>query len=122
MSEWVGWHGRYDRDAGLIGRLRLVQEMIRDALDARPAGPTAIISICAGDGRDLLNVLASHPRRAHVRARLVEADAELAERARVEVARLGLSIEVALGDASVTEAMPGPFRRTSSLSAACGAT
>ena len=49
VSEWVEWHGRYDSDAGLIGRLRLVEDMIRDALDARRAGLTAIISICAGD-------------------------------------------------------------------------
>jgi hypothetical protein len=107
VSEWVEWHRRYDSDAGLSGRLRLVQQMIRDALDARPAGSSAIISMCAGDGRDLLEVLASHPRRADVQARLVEADAELAGRARAEVTRLGLSVEVALTDASMTEAYAG---------------
>ncbi len=107
VGEWVEWHRRYDSDAGLIARLHLVQGMIRDALDGRPAGPIAIISMCAGDGRDLLEMLASHPQRADVHARLVEADAELVERARAEVARLGLPVEVALGDASVTEAYAG---------------
>lgn len=107
VSEWVEWHRRYESDAGLIARLRLVQGMIRDALDARPAGPIAIISMCAGDGRDLLEVLASHLRRADARARLVEADDELAERARTEVARLGLTVDVVQGDASGTDAYAG---------------
>jgi len=107
VSEWVEWHRRYDSDAGLIARLRLVQEMIRAALDARAAGPIAIISMCAGDGRVLLEVLASHPRRADVHALLVEADPELVERARAEAERLELDVEVAQGDASLTDAYAG---------------
>ncbi len=37
-----------------------------------------MISACAGEGRDLLGVLADHPRAADVTARLVELDPELA--------------------------------------------
>lgn len=107
MSEWVEWHRRYDSDAGLLARLRLVQDMIRDDLDGRPAGPIRIVSMCAGDGRDLLEVLAGHPRRDDVRARLVDSDHELVERARTEVSRLGLAVEAVLGDASLTDAYAG---------------
>ena len=64
MGEWLEWHRRYDSEAGLAARLRLVQEEIRVALDRCPPGPIAIVSICAGDGRDLLGALRDHPRRA----------------------------------------------------------
>jgi hypothetical protein len=40
-----------------------------------------VISLCAGQGRDLLGVLADHPRREDVRARLVELDAPCGPRA-----------------------------------------
>ena len=46
--------------------------MIKQALDEAPAGPLRVISLCAGQGRDLIEVLAEHPRRGDVRARLVE--------------------------------------------------
>src|SRR4051794_33591872 len=73
--DWVEWHAGYD-DPGsrLAHRLRIVQEQIRAALDRMPPGPVTALSMCAGQGRDLLEVLAGHPRRNDVRARLVELD------------------------------------------------
>jgi hypothetical protein len=47
---------------------------IRTALDGSPAGPLRVISLRAGQGCDLLEVLAEHPRRDDVPARLVELD------------------------------------------------
>jgi hypothetical protein len=82
----------------------VVQEFIRAALDRAPAGPVRAISVCAGEGRDLLGVLADHPRAADVSARLVELDPELAERAR-SVAAAG--VEVVCGDASTGAAWRG---------------
>jgi hypothetical protein len=67
--------------------------------DLRPAGENVrLISICAGDGRDLLPVLASHAPKAT--ALLVELHPELAERARATAAHLRLlGVEVRTADA-----------------------
>src|SRR3954471_12242603 len=73
--DWVEWHAGYDDpDSRLAHRLRVAPEQIRAALDRMPPGPLTALSMCAGEGRDLLEVLATHPRRDDVRARLVELD------------------------------------------------
>jgi len=72
--DWERWHDGYDEDSPLARRLVVVQERIRELLDRAPAGPIRVVSICAGQGRDLLPVLAAHPRREDVCARLVELD------------------------------------------------
>lgn len=67
-----------------------------------------MVSLCAGQGRDLLGALADHPRRADVRARLVELDPANAAVARDTAARAGLdAVEVVTGDASVTDHYAG---------------
>jgi hypothetical protein len=53
---------------------QMVQAMVADALERVPPGPVRVVSLCAGQGRDLLGVLADHPRRGDVTARLVELD------------------------------------------------
>ena len=108
MSEWVEWHRRYDGESSLARRLRVVQGLIGDALDARPTRDIRVVSMCAGDGRDLLGVLASHARRNDVRARLVELDAELVARGRAAAAQQGLtSVEFVNADASYTDVYDG---------------
>src|ERR1700686_5164834 len=77
MGEWVEWHAGYAPGTPLARRLALVQDRIRTALDDRPRVPIRIISMCAGDGRDILGVLTDHPRQPDVSARLVELDPEL---------------------------------------------
>ncbi|MFD4600805.1 class I SAM-dependent methyltransferase [Streptomyces sp. NPDC058464] len=73
--DWQKWHDSYDApESPLALRLRRVQERIRLALDDCPPGPVSVVSLCAGQGRDLLGVLPGHPRRHDVRARLVELD------------------------------------------------
>ena len=89
-------------------RLRVVQQRIREALDRSPPGPVRVISACAGDGRDLLGVLADHPRASEVRARLVELSSELVEAGRSRVERAGLrGVEFRQGDASISAAYTG---------------
>jgi len=102
--DWQTWHDEYDRpDSGLARRLQAVQTQIRAALDASPSGPLRVISLCAGQGRDLLEVLADHPRRDDVRARLVELDARNAALAAERVRDTGLDqVEVVTADASLT--------------------
>ena len=102
--DWVDWHAGYTQaDSSLSRRLAHVRNRIREALDVRPAGPVRVISMCAGQGRDLLDVLATHPRRADVTARLVELDATNAAAARKNAAGLP-GVEIVEGDASTTSA------------------
>jgi hypothetical protein len=78
------------------------------ARDAAPQGHVRIISMCAGQGRDLLSVVARHPRRGDVTARLVELDATNVAVAREAARESGLDkVEVVSGDASVTTAYQG---------------
>jgi hypothetical protein len=107
MSEWVRWHDGYADGSPLAQRLGVVQELIRTALDGCPPGPIRVISMCAGDGRDILGVLPGHPRQADVRARLVELDPELARRAHEHAAEVSPAIEVVTGDASRTSSYVG---------------
>jgi hypothetical protein len=102
--DWVEWHRAYDDpQSSLSRRLAVVQEQLRRAIDARE-GPLRIISMCAGEGRDVIGVLAKHPRRDEISARLVELDARNATfaRAAARVAKLD-RIEVIEGDAAMTD-------------------
>ncbi|MFF4693580.1 SAM-dependent methyltransferase [Streptomyces sp. NPDC001307] len=73
--DWQKWQDQYDTaDSPLARRLATVQERIRLALEECPPGPLQVVSLCAGQGRDLLGVLPGHPRRQDVRARLLELD------------------------------------------------
>ena len=101
--DWVDWHRAYaDPASPLHRRLQLVQAHIRAALDAAPPGPLRAISVCAGQGTDLLGVLADHPRP--VRARLVELAADNAAAAR---AAAPAGVEVVTGDAARLDAYAG---------------
>jgi hypothetical protein len=86
----------------------VVQEHIGDWLDATAPDPVTALSICAGDGRDLLEVLTGRTDGGRVRATLIEADAGLAGRA-AEVARgAGLAgCAVRHADAGRTDACTG---------------
>jgi hypothetical protein len=101
--DWYAWHGGYDDPgSGLARRLGWVQERVRAALDAAPPGPVRVISLCAGQGRDLIGALARHPRAADVTARLVEIDPRNTEAARRLAGEAGLaSLEIVTGDAAL---------------------
>ena len=103
--DWKRWHDAYDDPGSLLHRrLRTVRDRIRVALDDAPAGPLRAISLCAGQGRDLIPALAEHPRGRDVHARLVELDPGNADSARQLAADAGLAqVEVVTGDASRTD-------------------
>jgi hypothetical protein len=104
-TDWLAWHGAYDRPgSGLALRLAAVQQRICLALDSAPPGPLKVVSVCAGQGRDLIGVLADHPRRDDVKARLVELDERNAALARQSAQVNGLpQVEVVIGDAALTD-------------------
>ncbi len=108
-TDWVEWHGPYDdADSSLSQRLRAVQRGIRDVLDAARDRPVRVVSACAGQGRDLIEVLATHPARDRVTARLIELDPQNARIARVAAAANGLTgVEIHEADASTTDSYAG---------------
>lgn len=74
-KDWYDWHAPYaDRGSPLSRRLRLIQHHIAAWLDERSDPSLTVVSLCAGQGRDLLEVLASRPDAARVRSHLVEYD------------------------------------------------
>jgi hypothetical protein len=109
-TDWERWNSAYeDVSSPLSQRLRLIQRQIADALDRSPHGRLRAISVCAGQGQDLLGVLAEHQRRADVSARLVELDEASVEHARAGIRAAGLDgrVEVIAGDASLGDAYAG---------------
>jgi hypothetical protein len=92
----------------LSRRLELVQGHLRGDLDRLPTGAIRLISLCAGQGRDVIGVLAKHPRRDDVRARLVELDKRNVAVARQFAQAAGLDgVEILQADAGITEACVG---------------
>jgi hypothetical protein len=73
--DWKAWHAPYDEPGSpLDRRLRIVQRRIAQWLDENPERPLRVVSACAGQGRDLLEVLACRTDADRVRAVLVELD------------------------------------------------
>ncbi len=105
-SHWVRWHQPYeDPSSNLTLRLRTVQSMVRDVLDEIPGehpGRIRVVSLCAGQGRDVIDVVATHPRGPEVSALLVELDPALVAFARDRAAAAGVAdrVRIVEGDAS----------------------
>ena len=86
-TDWYDWHHDYvETGSPLSVRLRIVQRRIAEWLDARPEPSLTVVSMCAGQGRDLLEVLAGRPDADRVHARLLETDDRNAAIARDTVA------------------------------------
>lgn len=89
--KWKLWHRKYDTCTSLQSRLQLVCSQIRAALDESQSRPFHIVSICAGDGRDLIQALSDHPHRNDVVAWLLDTDEEALARGRNAAASAGLA-------------------------------
>jgi hypothetical protein len=118
--DWQSWHDRYDSSAELAARLQLVQAQITTCLDSLPPGPVQVISVCAGDGRDLVGALCDHRRAPDVRARLVEREGELVELGKRTAATAGLSGRVEFVAADATTSTPYVGMAPADLVLACG--
>jgi hypothetical protein len=100
-TDWVAWHRDYaDPASALSRRLRVVQEQLRRALPARPDGPIHVISLCAGRGDDLIEVLRDYPHADLVRARLVELDPRNVAAMSASARAAGLELDIVQGDAA----------------------
>ena len=103
-KDWKKWHTLYDDDqSGLAKRLRLVQDAIANSLPNDVLIDNyQIIDICAGDGRDLIEVLAHYPEKDHVHSLLVEIDERLATSSEKAASNANIqNVTVYTGDASV---------------------
>ncbi len=100
--DWIDWHKQYgDPASSLSRRLAVVRMRLREALDGRE-GRLRLISMCAGQGVDVIPVLAESGRR-DVEALLVELDPRLAGIAEKAARAAGLDkVRVLCGDAAVT--------------------
>ncbi len=84
----------------------MVQARLGEALDRFRPGPVQVVSMCAGQGRDVLGVLAHHRRAGDVVARLVESDPRNAALARQGASPFA-GVEVVEADAGCTDAYVG---------------
>ena len=120
LRDYHDWHDDYARPgSSLYRRLQVVLDLLGDALDALPAGPVRVVSLCAGQGADVLTVAEQHPRGRDLVGRLVELDPRNVAAARDRISAAGLDgIEVVEADASVSDAYAGAV--PADLVVACG--
>ena len=120
QRDWVEWHRDYDDPDSLLSRRgELVQGHLRAELDRAPAGNLRLISLCAGQGRDVIGVLTGQPRRDAVCARLVELDERNVALARQAAQAAGLhGVEVLQADAGNSDACAGAV--PAQIVVACG--
>lgn len=108
-QDWVDWHSPYDEPGSpLERRLRCVQQQVARWFDERRPDQRRVLSVCAGQGRDLLEVMAARDDVGDVAAALVELDpanCEVARRLAETVA--GADIEVLEADAGRLTAYDG---------------
>jgi hypothetical protein len=100
VKDWVAWHHDYDDPSSpLARRLQVVQRRLEEVLDRLATRVPRLLSLCAGDGRDVIPVLA-RAAQSPVRAVLVEKDRTLARRARETIDATALeTVEARCGDA-----------------------
>lgn len=106
MTDWTAWHAPYqDPSSELSRRLALVQRCIRTWASDQAPGPLRVLSLCAGQGHDLVGALRDHPRRSDVHGLLVEKEESNVARARAALSESGLSsLHPVVGDAGSTTA------------------
>jgi hypothetical protein len=99
-TDWLAWHASYaDAGSSLARRLEVVRRRIGETLDAAGDRPIRILSLCAGDGRDVLPELIERPWL-RASTTLVERDEQLASRALATVTGIA-GVDVRQGDAGV---------------------
>ncbi|HEY3957355.1 MAG TPA: class I SAM-dependent methyltransferase [Streptosporangiaceae bacterium] len=120
LRDYVAFHDHYDDPrSGLYLRLLVVQDLISSVLDEAPPGPVRVISMCAGQGRDLIGVARRHRRGRDLTGLLVEADPDNVAAGRDAIARAGLGgLSIVQGDAGRPAAYSGAV--PTDLVLACG--
>lgn len=90
-TNWPAWHESYDdKRSALSRRLRVVQRHIAQWMDERPQEPLTAVSVCAGQGHDLLGVLATRADADRIDATLLESDESNVSAALTAITAAGL--------------------------------
>ena len=100
-TDWFAWHADYrDESSPLSRRLQIVQRHIAGWLDERGDNGVTVVSACAGQGHDLIDVLDQRADAGRIHATLIESDPRnvRAARAAATAARLA-NVEVRQADA-----------------------
>jgi hypothetical protein len=120
VRDYVAWHDAYAVPGSpLRRRLEVVVRSIGDVLDRAAPGPCRFVSLCAGQGDDVLTVAGTHPRGADLVGRLLELDRVNAAAATARVTELGRDdLEVVTADAGSTDPCAGAV--PADLVVACG--
>ncbi len=95
--DWRAWHRDYDDPESPVSHRLLEVRARLAAVLAERAGPVRLLSICAGDARDVIPVVASAGGELEVT--LVELDPDLAEGARRGADAAGVAVDVRVADA-----------------------
>lgn len=105
-TDWQRWHAPYaDPASPLSRRLRVVQAAIAAWLDS-PGRGSRVLSACAGDGRDVIGVLAERRSQPSPSGTLIELDP--AARARASARAAGLRhLAVRCADAGLSDSYVG---------------
>ncbi|MFD0689357.1 SAM-dependent methyltransferase [Actinomadura fibrosa] len=100
-TDWYEWHEIYKTpDPDTVRRLAVIRARVHDFLDRAPQRPLRLVSICAGQGAELLPALASHPRGGFVEVHMLESDARNGRVAEENTSSLGLgNVRVHITDA-----------------------
>ena len=110
LRDYVAWHTAYDDpSSALSARLREVQAQLTTYLEGTATAAVQVISVCAGEGRDILGVLAQRDDRERVTGALVEIDEAICAVADAEIVALGCAgrIIVRRADAGLLSAYEG---------------
>jgi SAM-dependent methyltransferase len=120
LRDYHDWHDDYDRPGSpLHRRLEVVIELLGHALDRLPPGPVRVVSLCAGQGADVLAVARQHPRGRDLVGRLVELDPRNVAIARRQIDEGGFdNLAVSEADAGQSDAYLGAA--PADLVVACG--
>jgi hypothetical protein len=104
VRDYVEWHREYDDPtSSLSWRLGVVRRHVTAALDGTP-GRVRVLSLCAGDGRDVLGVLRDRPDAERADVTLVELHPSIAAQAREGAASVAARVEVRQADAGNSDA------------------
>jgi hypothetical protein len=117
---WTGWPDEAYAQNRYQLRLESVQQHLIVCLDEAPRGPIRLISICSGDGRDVIGVLKTHQRRKDMSARLIELDRQSVVAGMREASLVGLQDTVRFFNRDATDYATYQGMAPADIVLACG--
>ena len=117
---WSGWPQEAYQSGHYQQRLQAVQSHLAECIDLVAPGRVRLVSLCAGDGRDVIGVLQTHWRRADVSAVLVENNEESVEAGRRNAVTAGLADHLAFVAGDATDFATYEGRLPCDIALVCG--